>query len=145
MDDSQDEILKLLKAMGNKSENSQITFNSKNVITTLIGVLIIGIITSAFSVWSNDKDQDNAIDNIANAVNQTQKNQVILGKKMDAFTESPRYTKVQHDSELQVTKNEITQNSKSIEKLNTEVRSLVDKQRDVLGKIEIIEVIINKK
>ncbi len=132
------------KLYENKGDNT-ITFNSKSVITTLIGVAIISIVTASISLWTNDKDQDNTITNMAKSINQTQENQIILGQKFDAFAAEPRYTKKQHDTEMQVEFNDIKQLGAKVEKNTIDINQLQESHTQIINKMGLIEVRLENK
>lgn len=141
-----EEMVKTFMEIGRKN-SGQITFNSKNLVTSLLIFIVIGLIGAGFKVWTNDTTQDYKIEAILKmsqqtqqTSEQTQKNQVILGEKFDDFADEPRYTKKIHDVEMAVKLAEFEMLKPRVDKNFEDITILRDNQRNFENKLEVFEL-----
>lgn len=135
------ELKAILDAVKNQTpDEKSISFNQKSVTTTLIGVILVACVSGAIGVWVNDKDQDNKLDNFGAAINQIQANQVLLGEKFDQFADEPRYTKKQHDIEIEATLNNFDDIKERVKNNELQILELKNSQQSIKTKIQIIEL-----
>jgi hypothetical protein len=140
-----EKLSKLIDLQLSNKEDSSFKFSNRNLNTTLLSAGLLAILSSAIFIWNNDKDQDNDIKNINSAIMQIQENQVILGRKFDAYSTEPRYTKSMHDTEMESHFNDFENLKIYVSKNTKDIQDIQKSDTDQNHKLQIFELKLNAK